>query len=136
MVVKEKIVIEGTFETLYESDSLITIEIKTILESYYGNYNDTIYECLMFNPKVKFEMNNFFLPYLKERFDRSKIRPYLNGLKLNKDRVINMLAYEKDSKYSITYGLTDKDLILYVGDEGEFRGFKKVIIPLNTISKN
>jgi hypothetical protein len=62
-------------------------------------------------------------------FDRGKLKPYVDRYNKTSKYVANILAYDTESRYVITWGMTKNDFLLYVGGEGEGFGYHKIVIP-------
>jgi hypothetical protein len=64
--------------------------------------------------------------------DRSVLYKHVKKFCDNTNIYINLLAYKNDN-YLLTYGMTKKDFILYIGLEGEWGGRYKLIFPLSEL---
>lgn len=127
-----KIFVSSTYKTKLHNDSLISFEFSTIEQG--DNMNsDTIYRGLTLNTH-KLE-SSFFESILSEpdqvypTISRDKLAPYIKKVDSN----MNLLAYERDSRYLICWALERDCLIVYIGGEGEGFGYHKVRIPLKEL---
>lgn len=116
----------GDYKILFESDSLLNIEFS--VNSKY--FSKTEYHSV-FIDLVKGELieGSRIIPNI----DRSKLYPYVKRFVDSTGIDINLKAYEKDSKYSIMFGKTKSEFVLYLGKEGEFGGYYKITVPLKDI---
>lgn len=122
---KKKTII-GDYSILFMTDSLVSIEY--VLKS--DNFSRMRYRVISIVPKEKKLVDpESIFPIL----DRSKLYPHVQKFCDSTGIDINMLAYEKNSKYVIMYSCTEKDLVLYLGGEGEFEGYYKILIPLKEL---
>lgn len=125
--------VSGSFEVLLKKDNVLCIEYQTDIE--YKNEHRTIFHSLVINPNGN-ASKNFDSIWIEPRdlipnFDRSKILPYIKKYNAENEHDINLLAYEKSSRYGITWGITEKNFIIYPGGEGEWFGYDKIKIPLD-----
>lgn len=125
-------VIGSSYKTLLHQDSLLSFEFMTVIQK--GcEVADTTYKGLTLNLlHLDVTFKNCFI------IEPSQIHPYINREKLipfikKVDSSINILAYERNSEYAISWALTPDSFMLYVGGEGEFFGKKKVSIPLKEL---
>lgn len=127
--------VSGKFEVLLKQDSVLCIEYQTDIE--YKNEHRTVYHSLVINPNgdasIDFGSIGIEPSDLIPDFDRGKLLPYIKKYNSDKKDNVNLLAYEKGSKYVITWGITDKNFIIYPGGEGEWFGYDKIEIPLNEL---
>ena len=123
----------GNFKILLETDSLLSIEYQTHIK--YKDQSKIIFHSIVINPNKNF--TNGFASIIVEPkhvikgFGRDKILPYVEKYNESNNANINILAYQKDSNYAISWGISDSHIIIYVGGEGEFFGTDKIEIPLN-----
>ena len=128
--------VRGDYRVLLKTDSILSIEFQTLIERKNKNV-DTIYHSAVINPKLK-DTTEFGIIGIEPNeiipnFERGKIYPYVKKYSIENKDYINLLAYETGSNYVITWAVSDKDFILYVGGEGEWFGNKKIKIPLNEL---
>lgn len=125
--------VKGKFEVLLKTDSVLCIEYQTDIE--YKDKHRTVFHSLVINPNkdtsgdlgsIEVEPKD-----LISNFDRGKILPYIERYNLDSKGNINLLAYQKESNYVITWGITESHLIIYPGGEGEWFGYDKIEIPLS-----
>jgi len=124
---KEKKEIIGDYKILFETDTLLNMEF--VVQSKYLS---------------KKEYRSVFIDLIKGQLieghqvipniDRSKLYPYVKKFSDSTGIYINLKAYEKESNYSIMFGKTKNDFVLYLGKEGEFGGYYKLSIPWKEIS--
>jgi len=124
---KEKEII-GDYDVLYSSDSLLNIEFFIKSEGF-----------------SKVEYRNVFVDLKTDQLleasraipniERGKLYPYVKKFSDSTGIDINLKAYESNSNYAIMFGKTKEDLVLYLGKEGEFGGYYKILIPLKEITK-
>ncbi len=118
----------GDYDILYASDSLLNIEFFIKSEGF-----------------SKVEYRNVFVDLKTDQLleankaipdiERGKLYPYVKKFSDSTGIDINLKAYERNSNYAIMFGRTKDDLVLYLGKEGEFGGYYKILIPLNKITK-
>jgi hypothetical protein len=122
--------VSGKFKVLLKTDSVLCIEYQT--DILYKDENRTIFHSLVINPNkdasIEIEPRD-----LIPNFDRGKILPYIERYNSEKKANINILAYQKGSNYAITWGITEKNFIIYTGGEGEWFGYDKIEIPLSEL---
>jgi hypothetical protein len=127
--------VSGKFKVLLKQNSVLCIEYQTDIE--YKNEHRTIFHSLIINPNGNAAMGFGSIGIepidLIPNFDRGKLLPYIKKYNSDKKDNVNLLAYEKGSNYVITWGITEKDFIIYPGGEGEWFGYDKVEIPLNEL---
>lgn len=122
----KKITVIGSYSVLFESENLISLEYMVSSTDFLTKH----YRSVFINPKeMKLVEQNIVFPIN----DRSLLFKYVKSFCDSTNININLLAYEKNSNYSIMYGLTPDDLILYLGGEGEFLGYYKILIPLKEL---
>lgn len=125
--------VSGKFEVLLKTDSVLCIEYQTDIE--YKNEHRMIFHSLVINPNkatsIDFGSNVIQPRDLIPNFDRGKILPYIERYNLEKKVNINILAYKEGSSYVITWGITERNFIIYPGGEGEWFGYDKIEIPLS-----
>ena len=132
---KSKVI--GNYEILLQNDSILSIEFQTLIERQ-NKRIDTVYHTVVVNPKVK-DTSKFGILGIEPNkivtnFDRGKIYPYIKKYSTEKlKNQINLLAYEKGSNYEITWAVSEKDFIIYLGGEGEWFGKNKLKIPLDKL---
>ena len=128
--------VKGDYQILLQNDSILSIEFRTLIERQ-NKKVDTVYHSIVLNPKandtsqigiVGIEPNEII-----PNFERGKIYPFVKKYNTENENHINLLAYETGSNYAITWAISDKDFILYVGGEGELYGNERIKIPLNKL---
>jgi hypothetical protein len=123
MRTKRKI-IESDYVITYLSDSLASIEFVV------QGLSRRVYRAIF----VDLVRMRLLEPYqVFPKLDRGKLYPYVKRFVDSSGININLLAYQRDSRYIIMYGRTQDDLVLYLGGEGEFEGYYKLLIPLREI---
>lgn len=124
--VNKKKEIIGDYKILFETDTLLNIEF--LVQSKY--FSKTEYHSV-FVDLVKAELidGNQVIPNI----DRGKLYPYVKRFSDSTGIYINLKAYEKGSRYSIMFGKTESNLVLYLGKEGEFGGYYKISVPLKEV---
>lgn len=125
----EKISIEGDFNVLMATDSILSIEFISTRQTGTAAPRQ-VYISIVINPFTRKQLS---LEELLPGFNRKMIYPFIKEVSVKNGNAINMLAYEEGSNYVITYGITKEKLLIYPGDEGEGRGLFKVEIPLSEI---
>lgn len=138
-----KQIFTGGYNILLQNDTLLSIEFFTYELTFEDNLlsenreHDTIYHSLVINTKKNLQRSGKRLDLLDDiilqslpGFDRGKLYPYVENYNKTKNKNINLLAYLTGSNYEITWAITKDEFILYVGGEGEFCGYDKIIIPL------
>ena len=128
--------VKGDYRVLLKTDSILSIEFRTLIERK-NKKVDTVYHSVVVNPKVK-DTTEFGIVGIEPNeiipnFERGKIYPYVKKYSTENNDYINLLAYETGSNYVITWAISDKDFILYVGGEGEWFGNNRIKIPLNEL---
>lgn len=127
--------VTGNFEVLLKKDSVLCIEYRTDIE--YKNEHSTVFNSLVLNPygdaSMDFGSIGIEPSDLIPDFNRGKLLPYIKKYISDKKDHVNLLAYEKGSNYVITWGITDKNFIIYPGGEGEWHGYDKIEIPLSEL---
>lgn len=116
------------FEVLLENDSLISFEFRKTL--FRDTLNAHFYYGLILN---KEDLSAYIAPEaLWKNFDRSALIPVIK-----KAGIIdfNEYSYRKGSHTIISYALTRDSLIVYPGDEGEFRGRYRIAIPIKHLDR-
>lgn len=118
----------GDYDVLYSSDTLLNIEFFIKSEGF-----------------SKVEYRNVFVDLKTDQLleaskaipniERGKLYPYVKKFTDSTGIDINLKAYEKDSNYAIMFGRTREDLVLYLGKEGEFGGYYKIIVPLKEVTR-
>lgn len=120
--------ITGDYKVLFDTDSLVNIE-------YMVNADD---RSRIRYRNVFIDMNTYELIDPEQAIpslQREKLYPYVKHFNDTSGININLNAYEKDSNYAIMFGRTSNDLVLYLGGEGEFEGYYKLILPLKDVLK-
>ncbi len=127
--------VSGNFEVLLKTDSVLCIEYQTDIE--YKGEHSSIFHSLVINPSkdasIDFGSIGIEPKDVIPNFDRGKILPYIEKYNSDKMDNINLLAYEKGSKYVITWGITANHFVIYPGGEGEWFGYDKIEIPLREL---
>lgn len=135
----EKNIIKGDFQVTLKTEDRLSIEFVTEIIQYGENRMDTVYHSLVLNPqKIDSKDLAFFQPdpeSIFSNFDRGNLHKFVKKYNEEKNEEINLLAYESGSRYELTWGLSEKNFILYVGGEGECFGYDKIEIPINEIKK-
>lgn len=114
--------LHSDYKLLYENDSLLSLEFfkvfyadDQIIKSYY--------------PRVmhKSDLSFYMAPEaLWPGFSRELLLDYFDT---SYAHIINANAYVKDSRTVISFALAHDSIIVYPGEEGEFRGKYRVAIP-------
>ena len=118
----------GDYKVLFDTDSLMNIEYVVKIDGrsrirYRNIFIDmTAYKMIAPEEAIPNLQRDKLYPYVKHFNDTSGIN-------------INLNAYEKGSNYAIMFGRTSNDLVLYLGGEGEFEGYYKLILPLKDVLK-
>ncbi len=128
--------VKGDYQILLQSDSILSIEFRTLIERQ-NKKIDTVYHSVVLNPKAE-DTTEFAIVGIEPNeiipnFERGKIYPYVKKYNTENNDSINLLAYETGNNYVITWAVSDKDFILYVGGEGEWFGNNRIKIPLNEL---
>lgn len=128
--------VKGEYQVLLKTDSIISIEFRTLIERK-NKKVDTVYHSVVINPKLK-DTTEFGIIGVQPNeiipnFKREKIYPYIKKYSEENNKHINLLAYETGSNYVITWAVSDKDFLVYVGGEGEWFGNNRIKIPLNEL---
>jgi hypothetical protein len=130
----KKTIIKGDYEITLETDDTLSIEFITKIIQYGGNKMDTVYHSLVINPKkVGKKEAAYFEGY--ENLNRCVFYDYVSEYNKKNKENVNLLAYENGSNYAILWGFTEKDLILYIGGEGEGFGYDKIKIPISELKE-
>jgi len=133
----KKRIIKGDYQILLKTADKLSIEFITEIIRYGGNQLDTVYHSIVVMPQQigeKIEKYVIFEPEeLIPKFDRSNLLEHVKKYNNENQNTINLLAYKTGSTYAITWGLTEKDFILYVGGEGEWYGDDKIRIPITEL---
>ena len=126
--------VKGDYRVLLKTDSILSIEFRTLIERK-NKKVDTVYHSVVVNPKdtTEFGVVGIEPDKIIPNFERGKIYPYVKKYSAENNNYINLLAYETGSNYVITWAISDKDFILYVGGEGEWFGNNRIRIPLNEL---
>ena len=129
--------VKGEYEVLLKSDSILSIEFRTVIKDKKQKKSDTIYQTVVLNPNKKNddEIRALELKDIFPNFKREIIYPFIEDYEKRNKVGINLLAYKTDSNYYITWSISDKYLIIYAGDEGEGDGKYKIKIPMSRIKK-
>jgi len=134
---KGKLIIKGDYQITLQTTDLLSIEFLTEIFVDDHKYIDTVYQSLVLNPKKRNEKKIskflFDLRLLTPNFDRGKLYKYAKEFNEKSQNKINLRAYETNSNYAISWGLTQNDFLLYVGGEGEWFGYDKIRIPLTEL---
>jgi hypothetical protein len=118
----------GDYNVLYSSDSLLNIEFFTK----FSGLSKVEYRNVFIDLKVgQLLEENKAIPNI----ERGKLYPYVKKFTDSTGININLKAYESNSNYAIMFGRTKNDLVLYLGQEGEFGGYYKILIPLTEATK-
>jgi len=128
--------VSGNYKILLQTDSILSIEFQTLINRG-RTKKDTVYHSLVINPKQKDTLKvgllgiepNEIIP----NFERGMIYPYIQKYSSKNNDYVNLIAYETGSNYVITWAISEKNFIVYVGGEGEWFGNKKIEIPLNEL---
>ena len=128
--------VKGDYQILLQNDSILSIEFRTLIERQ-NKKVDTVYHSIVLNPKAK-DTNEIGIVGIEPNeiipnYERGKIYPYVKKYSVENNDYINLLAYETGSNYVITWAVSDKDFIIYVGGEGEWFGNNRIKIPLNEL---
>jgi len=126
----------GDYQILLKNDSILSIEFQTLIQR--DNLRtDTIYHSIVINPKQNYKSKNGIMgiepKQILPNFKRGMIYPYIKKYGVKNNKHINLLAYETNSNYIITWAVSEKDFIVYVGGEGEWYGKNKIKIPLKKL---
>ncbi len=134
----EKTIIKGDFEIALLKDTILSIEFLTLIVHFGGNRMDTVYHSIVMNPnKINEKEFSYFQlspEFIFPKFDRGILKPYVKKFNELNNKSINLLAYEIDSNYRITWGMTKDKFVIYVGGEGECFGYDKIEIPMSIIN--
>jgi hypothetical protein len=134
----EKNQVTGNYKILLQTDSILSIEFQTLINRG-GTKKDTVYHSLVINPKQKDTLKDRLLIIepneIIPNFVRGMIYPYIQKYSSENNDYVNLLAYETGSNYVITWAISEKNLIIYVGGEGEFFGHHKIEIPLSDLKE-
>ncbi|MGN6494669.1 MAG: hypothetical protein ACTHLE_21945 [Agriterribacter sp.] len=118
----------GDYNVLYISDSISNIEFLTK----FTGLSKVEYRNVFVNLKTQQLMEeNKAIPNI----ERGKLYPYVKKFADSTGINIDLKAYESNSNYAIMFGRTKTDLVLYLGMEGEFGGYHKILIPLDEATK-
>lgn len=123
----------GKFEVLLKTDTVLCIEYQTHIT--YRNKQRVLFHSLVIHPDTDTSLT--FTEIVTDpgdlipNFDRGKILPHIERYNLERKANINTLAYQSESNYVITWGITEQNLIIYPGGEGEAFGHYKIEIPLS-----
>lgn len=130
--------VKGDFKILLQTDSILSIEFQTLINSG-GTKIDTIYHSFVVNPEQKetpkVELLAIRPKQIIPNFERGMIYPYIQKYCTDNNFHVNLLAYKTGSNYIITWAISEKYFIVYVGGEGEWYGDKKIKIPLKEITR-
>lgn len=126
----------GDYQILLQNDSILSIEFQTLIRRE-NLKTDTIYHSIVANPKQNYNPKNGIVgiepKQIVPNFNRGMIYPWVKKYSIEKNKHINLLAYKTDSNYIITWSVSEKDFIVYVGGEGEWFGRNKIKIPLKEL---
>lgn len=115
----------GDFDILVNNDSLVIFEfflskgglITSYKPVFFHKYDNSFKECDDF----------------KWKFSRDKLKKYIVDYKNKFNVNINEYAYQSGSNTKLSYALVGEQLIIYAGDEGEFGGKYKIVVPYNSV---
>lgn len=129
--------IKGDYQILLNSENMLSIEF--IKQFYSSSEVDTMISGIVINP-IDFELNKndrgeVSLNSIIPNFDRGTLYKYVEQYNANKSANVNLKAYESNSNYHINWAITENQLILYLGGEGEIFGYDKIRIPLIELRK-
>ena len=133
---KAKSEILGDYQILLKNDSILSIEFQTLIQRE-NLKTDTIYHSFVINPEKSYKSKNGIIgiepKQILPNFNRGMIYPSIKKFSIENNKHINLLAYETNSNYIITWAISEKDFIIYVGGEGEWYGRNKIKIPLEKL---
>ncbi len=115
-------------------DTILSVEFRTLIKRN-NEKIDTIYHSVVLNPikKDDNELIAFELKNIIPNFKYELIYSYVESYEKMNNVGINLLAYKTGSNYVITWGITEKNLNIYAGGEGEWFGNYKIQIPLSEL---
>jgi hypothetical protein len=114
------------YKLLFENDSLLSLEFIK-LSFVDGQVYTTYFPRVMHKTDLTFFIApeaiwpDFARELLPNYFDTSRVKSF------------NENSYSRGSHSIISFALTQDSIIIYPGEEGEFRGRYRVPIPLNTL---
>lgn len=120
--------IVGDYDVLFNTDTLLNIEFFVKSDGFSKIEYRNIFVDMVTHKLIE---SNKAIPNIA----REKLYPYVKKFSDSTGFNINLKAYEKDSNYAIMFGRTQEDLVLYLGKEGEFGGYYKIIIPLKEVTR-
>jgi hypothetical protein len=128
--------IRGEYQVLLQNDSILSVEFRTLIQRA-NKKVDTVYHSVVVNPNRKSTLENEILGIepneIIPNFKRGMIYSYIEKYSSENENYINLLAYETGSNYVITWAVTEKEFIVYVGGEGEWFGHNRVKIPISEL---
>jgi len=137
--IDEKRIIKGDYNITLKTEDKLSIEFITEIIHFGGNRMDTVYHSIVLNPKkIGDKEFSIFQPdpkFVIPNFDKGDLHKYVEEYNSNHFDKVNLIAYESESNYVITWGISENDFILYVGGEGEWFGKDKIRIPINELKK-
>ena len=130
--------VSGDYRILLKNDSILSIEFQTLIQRE-NLKTDTIYHSVVVNPKQSYKSKIGIVGIEPKQilpdFKRGMIYPYIKKYSIENNKHVNLLAYETNSNYVITWAISEKDFIVYVGGEGEWYGKNKIKIPLKKLTE-
>lgn len=129
--------ITGNYQILLQLPERLSIQFTKHFHRDNKGKIDTMISGIVINP-IEFEKglsneNVVTINSIIPNFKRGMLYKYVKEYNKVEQANINLKAYEDESKYHINWAVTNENLILYLGSEGEFFGNDKIEIPIEKL---
>lgn len=129
--------ITGNYEVLLQLPERLSIQYTKHFHRDNKRKIDTMISGIVINP-IEFEKgesneNVVTINSIIPNFKRGMLYKYVKEYNKIEQANINLKAYEEESNYHINWAVTNENLILYLGSEGEFFGNSKIEIPIKKL---
>lgn len=132
-----KTIIKGDYKIMLGNEDILSIEFISQFSQSGEQNRVTVYHSIVLNPKRIHEGEySLKLEDIFPHFDRGVLKRYVEKFNKTNNQSVNLLAYDTGSNYTINWGLTKENFILYVGGEGEAFGYDRIEIPIDEIKNN
>lgn len=119
----EKVNVIGNYSILSNTENIACLEFLVSIPAKNKNVYRPVFIDL--NKKKRIDPNDVF-----EISDSRELLPYIKQFCDSIHTEINVSVYERNDGTALVYGVTDENIILYLGGEGEDYGNYRISIPI------